>query len=815
MNDAEPDLIAQVLPGGVERRFRAGRPVTIGRDAGADLRVDGSGASRHHAVAATEPGTGWVLMDCSTNGTFVDGRRVGRHVISAPLVVRIGDAAGGTQVRLAVAPARQTGGGQAGGGRTADPSPAAVAGPEPARPHLGQLGGLQRSRPGFGQFSRAYEIAATRIRIGRAADNDVVIPDLLVSRYHAEVRRRPDGRSQIADLGSHNGTYLDGKRLTGRAEASDGAVITVGHHAFVMSGGRLEEFIDSGSANFAALDLSVRIGGKYLLKDLSFAADGGDFITVLGPTGAGKSTLIKALSGYRPADSGSVLYNGRDIYANYQELRNRIGYVPQDDVLHPQLTVRSALRYASKLRFPPDVTLKQRHERVEEVIGELGLDGCAELHLAKVSGGQRKRTSIALELLTKPSLLILDEPTSGLDPWYEWTVMELLRGLADGGRTVVAVTHTIESLDLCNRILFLAPGGQTAYFGPPAESLPYFGARQHKEIFNQLNHAPAGQLAARFAGSVQDAKYVQAPLTAVRDGHQRRAGASLPAGSTASPGWASQLATLVGRLSRVVAADRRNAAMLLLQAPILGILMAAILPTASLAAGQTRSRGAAQVITALVLGATYLGASNSIREIVKERAILTRERAVGLSPLAYVLSKALLLGMITVVQAAVLVAVGVSRQDGPGAGSVAGSGTFELFVVASATGLAAMALGLLISAFVSNADKALTILPVVLFAEFLLTGGLFAVTQPGMRQLSYLSSAHWGYSAAASTVNLDSLTFDGCNGAPAGGPHIACNSFSAHTAAAWGADMALLMALTAMFLIGAVIAVRRIGQPRR
>ena len=787
MSDALPDLIAQVLPAGTEQRFRAGRPVTIGRDTACDLRVNGTGASRHHAIATPEPGTGWVLMDRSTNGTFVDGQRVGRHVIAGPLVVSIGDSAGGTQIRFA---------------------PAQAVKPVPGR--------LQRAAlPGLGQFSRAYDADATRIRIGRAPDNDLVIDDLLVSRYHAELRRRPDGRSQIADLGSHNGTYLDGRQLTGRAEVTDGAMISIGHHAFVLSGGSLQEFIDSGAASFAAIDLSVRAGTRYLLKDLSFTADGGDFVTVLGPTGAGKSTLIKALSGYRPADTGSVLYNGRDIYANYQELRNRIGYVPQDDVLHPQLTVRSALRYAARLRFPPDATGSQRHARVDEVIAELGLQGCADLRLAMVSGGQRKRTSIALELLTKPSLLILDEPTSGLDPWYEWTVMELLRGLADGGRTVVAVTHTVESLDLCNRLLFLAPGGQTAYFGPPAESLPYFGVQRPKEIFNQLNHAPAGELAARFAGSQPDARYVQAPLAAARAGNGGSEGPSAPAASPSSPGWINQLAALTSRFGRVVSADRRNTAMLLLQAPILGILMAAILPTGTLAPGGQNARAAAQVITALVLSATYLGASNSIREIVKERAILTRERAVGLSPHAYVLSKALLLGVITMIQAALLVVIGVARQHGPGAGSVLGSGRVELFVVASATGLAAMALGLLISALVSNADKALTILPVLLFAEFLLTGGLFPVTAPGLRELSYLSSAHWGYAAAASTVNLQGL-LGGC-----GGPGAAaalgsvCTGANAHTAGAWTGDMALLLVLGGVALIGAIAAVRRIGQPRR
>lgn len=849
MTASEPDLIVQVLPDGAELRFSSDQPVTIGRASDVQLVVDHSDVSRHHAVAVVEPGTGWVLMDRSTNGTFLDNQRVGRVVLSGPLTVRIGDPHNGVAIRLSPASLLRdggTGGGQSGKadqgtrgsgdprGSVAQvgvsserlrraPDAGRVGSGAGARPHLGQLGALRASRVGLGQFSRVVELPAVRIRIGRAPDNDVVVPDLLVSRYHAEVITKSDGRCEVADLGSHNGTYVNGKRLQGRTVVADGAIVAIGHHSFVLSGGYLEEFIDTGSASFAALDLSVRVGMKYLLRDLSFGADGGDFVTVLGPTGAGKSTLIKALSGYRPADSGMVLYNGRDIYASYQEVRNRIGYVPQDDVLHPQLTVRSALRYSARLRFPPDVPAGERNARVEEVIGELGLEGCANVQLATVSGGQRKRTSIALELLTKPSLLILDEPTSGLDPWYEWTVMELMRQLANGGRTVIAVTHTVESLDLCNRILFLAPGGQTAYFGPPADSLGYFGVQRYKEIFNQLNHAPAGELAAKFVSSAEDARYVEAPLAALRAGTSS-APPSPPATSAASPGWTSQLATLAHRFSAVIAADRRNTAMLFLQAPILGLLMAAILPTGSLTAirpgeipavALSHSRTAAQIITALVLSATYLGASNSIREIVKERAILTRERAVGLSPAAYVLSKVFLLGLLTVAQSAGLVALGLLRQHGPGAGSVLPNGEIELFLVASASGLAAMALGLLISAFVSNADKALTILPVVLFAQFLLTGGLFSVNAPGIQQLSYLASAHWGYAAAASTVDLDGLTFDGCNNAPRGGTRIACDGTRAHTGAAWSEDMAVLLLLSGVFLAGAAGAVQRVGQPRR
>src|SRR6185369_10929831 len=160
------------------------------------------------------------------------------------------------------------------------------------------------------------------------------------------------------------------------------------------------------------------------------------------------STLLGALTGQRPADAGEVRYDGRDLYASYDELRQRIGLVPQDDILHPQLTVRRALRFAAELRFPADTSAAERHARVEEVLDELGLIDQATQRISTLSGGQRKRTSVALELLTRPSLLFLDEPTSGLDPGMDKSVMRTLRGLADDGRTVVVVTHNVANLDV-------------------------------------------------------------------------------------------------------------------------------------------------------------------------------------------------------------------------------------------------------------------------------------------------------------------------------------------------------------------------------
>jgi ABC-type multidrug transport system ATPase subunit/pSer/pThr/pTyr-binding forkhead associated (FHA) protein len=790
-------LTLQILPAGSERYFDGSKPVTIGRDTAADVVVLDTATSRQHAVLRREGANGgWFFEDRdSSNGTFLDGQRVTRLPVDRPMILALGsDDGGGCRIRL-VPPAPH--------GET-----------DPHTPTVPVFAGGS-SAPG--QFTGTYR-TSSRVRIGRALDNDIVVDDLLASRHHAELRTAHDGSFELVDLGSHNGTYADGRRVTGRIKLRDGALVSVGHTMLRLQHGTLEEFVDVGEASFAALGLSVTASRKLLLDEVSFALDGGQFLAVLGPTGAGKSTLLKALTGARPADRGSVLYNGRDVYASYAELRNRIGYVPQDDILHPELTVKAALDYAARLRFPPDVPSSERSARVVEVMTELGLEHRADVQVGKLSGGQRKRTSVAIELLTRPSLLILDEPTSGLDPGYEKSVMELLRDLAGSGRTVLTVTHSIQSLDMCDRILFLAPGGQTAYFGPPGRTLDYFGQPGYPEVFQHLDHSVPGEAKMAFAGSEIRREYVAEPLNAQRD--RAQLAAAHPEAPRRNPHMWRQLSTLIRRYIALISADKRNTLMLFAQAPVLGLLMLAAFGKDNLVAGTTGAAGnSTTVLLALTLAASYLGAANSIREIVKERPILTRERSVGQSTTAYILSKALILGVITVVESFVLTYLALLRQGGPKHGAVFLNYRLEVAIAVSLAGLSAMALGLLVSAMSSNADKVMTILPVILFAQFVLSGSAFPVRgTAGLDQISYLSSARWGYSAAASTVNLDMLLGDGCNSqkSPTGAVMLSqCDPAHAPTKSAWIQDAGYLGGLTVLELIGSGLAVRPIGRPRR
>ena len=308
------------------------------------------------------------------------------------------------------------------------------------------------------------------MKIGRATDNDIVIPDVLASRHHATLIPGPSG-TEIRDNRSINGTFVNGARVES-AMLNDGDTVTIGNVDLVFRGGTLVR----GTATEAAtrtggLDVHgvtwVIEGNKTLLDNISIAARPGTLTAIIGPSGAGKSTFARLVAGYTHPTTGTVTFEGHDVHAEYASLRSRIGMVPQDDVVHGQLTVRQALMYAAELRLPPDTNKADREQVVNEVLEELEMTNHLDTRVDKLSGGQRKRASVALELLTGPSLLILDEPTSGLDPALDRQVMTMLRQLADAGRVVLVVTHSLTYLDVCDQVLLLAPGGKTAFYGPP------------------------------------------------------------------------------------------------------------------------------------------------------------------------------------------------------------------------------------------------------------------------------------------------------------------------------------------------------------
>ncbi|WP_020121322.1 FHA domain-containing protein [Streptomyces canus] len=637
------------------------------------------------------------------------------------------------------------------------------------------------------------------MRIGRALENDLVVSDLQVSRNHAEFHSMPDGRMMIRDLGSHNGTYVNGQPIPKGGSTMLGAsdIVGVGHSTFRIVGDSLEEFVDTGEVSFSARHLTVTVdGGKQILKDVSFGVPEKSLIAVIGPSGSGKSTLLKALTGYRPANQGDVLYDNRNLYKQFAELRQRIGLVPQDDILHKELTVKKALKYAAKLRFPADTTSEEREHRINEVLRELKLDIHREKKVTALSGGQRKRVSVALELLTKPSLIFLDEPTSGLDPGMDRDVMQLLRGLADDGRTVLVVTHSVAELALCDKLLVMAPGGAVAYFGPPEEALNFFGYDTWADVFSAFENYRDYDWAGRWKGSQHYQMYA-ADIDAVAP-----QSVQMPPMQGMKPPkpqrWTGQFGTLVRRYVSVIASDKGFLALTVILPLVLGsvsllidfgdnLLPKPIDPRTKLPEPNST---ATTVLLILAVGACFAGAANSVRELIKERVIYERERATGLSRSAYLMSKVVVLGVITILQGLMVGLIGFASRGLPKEGLVLGNATLaELCLPIMGLGFTSMMFGLIISALVKTSEKTMPLLVMFAIVQVVFTGCLFTLHGTlGVNELSYLMPSRWAVAAAGATLDFNKVN-------PPVKPGDTTDPLWNHAVSTWGLNMIALIAI--------------------
>ncbi|MGW2211433.1 FHA domain-containing protein [Streptomyces sp. NPDC001781] len=791
------------------------RSYALGRDPQGDIVFDDARVSWRHATVRFDGHT-WVIEDHgSTNGTYVQGHRVGRTELGAGTAVHLGNATDGPRLDLTAAGAQQAAPYAAQSAAWAQQTQAVPqaaqpqgaewhSGPQqaPAFPH--QQGGTpaapeqqahgDRSPTTFHQFALGHVM-----RIGRSLDNDLVVSDLQVSRHHAEFRTTPEGRFEIRDLGSHNGTYVNGQPIAkgGTSVLGPDDIVGVGHSAFRIVGDRLEEFVDTGEVSFSARHLTVTVdGGKQILRDVSFGAPEKSLIAVIGPSGSGKSTLLKALTGYRPANEGEVLYDNRNLYKQFAELRQRIGLVPQDDILHKELSVRKALKYAAKLRFPADTTPAERDARIDEVLRELKLDIHKDKKVTSLSGGQRKRVSVALELLTKPSLIFLDEPTSGLDPGMDRDVMQLLRGLADDGRTVLVVTHSVAELALCDKLLVMAPGGAVAYFGPPEEALNFFGYDTWADVFSAFENYRDYDWAGRWKGSQHYQMYA-ADLDAVA-----AQSVTAPPPQAVKPpkpqSWGSQLFTLVRRYVSVIGSDKGFLALTVILPAVLGAVSLLIDHEKGLLVNPLNPRTglhvpngtATTVLLILAVGACFAGAANSVRELIKERVIYERERATGLSRSAYLMSKVVVLGAVTVLQGLMVGLIGFASREIPDRGLVLGGSTlFELCLPIMALGFTSMMFGLVISSLVRTAEKTMPLLVMFAIIQVVFTGCLFTLHgTPGVNEFSYLMPSRWAVAAAGTTLDFNNI-------APNTDDPTSTDPLWNHSAAAWSLDMVVLIAL--------------------
>jgi ABC transport system ATP-binding/permease protein len=587
--------------------------------------------------------------------------------------------------------------------------------------------------------------------IGRATDNDIVIQDVLASRHHAFLVQSPLG-TEIRDARSVNGTFVNGVRV-GSAVLSEGDVITIGNIDLVFIDGNLVRRTEAATrtGGLEVNGVHFKIDGKELLDNISLTARPGTLTAIIGGSGAGKTTLSRLIAGYTRPSAGSVTFEGHDIHAEYATMRSRIGMVPQDDVVHRQLTVNQALGYAAELRLPPDTSKQERAQVVAQVLEELDLTKHADTRVDKLSGGQRKRASVALELLTQPSLLLLDEPTSGLDPALDRQVMLMLRQLADAGRVVLVVTHSVSYLDVCDQILLVAPGGKTAFNGPPSQVGAALGTTNWADIFANVGADP----------DEANRRFME------RDGRpQSRAPARESPADLGEPVHSDllrQLSTIARRQVRLVVSDRGYSVFLAVLPFLIGALSLTVKgpkpglgPADPLGLAPTEPQ---YIMVLLNIGAVFMGTALTIRDLIGERPIFRREQAVGLSTTAYLLAKVFVFCVFATVQAAIATAIVRIGKGAPTAHPpFFDNSTFSLFVTVAGTCVASAILGLMLSAVAQSNEQIMPLLVVSIMSQLVLAGGMIPVTgRAGLNQLSWLTPGRWGYAAGASSIDFPDL----------------------------------------------------------
>lgn len=562
--------------------------------------------------------------------------------------------------------------------------------------------------PAHPRAATAAEDAAV-LRLGRATDNQVVLDGLGVSRYHASLTYKEGRQPTLADLGSTNGTYLNGEFLREPKVIAPSDLVFIGGFLMRVDGRTVHQF-DLSSSRICAQGITKRIGEKVLLRDVTLALFPREFVGLMGPSGCGKSTLMDALNGLRPATSGSVSINKLDLYKHFNSLRRSIGYVPQRDILHDALTVERTLYYSAKLRLPDGTSDGDVHRVVDDVIGTVGLGEQRATQFKQLSGGQQKRLSLGVELITKPSFLFLDEPTSPLDPESTESMMLLFRKLADEGRIVVMVTHKFEKFYEMHHVAILARGGHLAFFGPPRVALEYFGCREPADIYRKIGGDPE-ELGRRFKASSQYQTYVHGRLADASrldaPGQQTADGvAAESASATRRPGLAQWL-VLTRRFLEIKLKDRRNTALLLVQAPAIALILAVI-------TGNKLNDAKALFISAII--SIWFGANNAIRDIVSESPIYVRERRFNLKIPSYVFSKFAVLSGIGLIQTILFLGILINFHR-------LSAGDFPaLLAILYLTSLGGISSALFLSALVNSTEKAMSILPLVLIPQLLLSG---------------------------------------------------------------------------------------------
>lgn len=586
--------------------------------------------------------------------------------------------------------------------------------------------------------------------IGRASDNTIVMKPPNFSRHHAGIYRR-ENHYMLVDYNSMNGVYVNGVRIHGQQEIHEKDMIQIAGSLFLLNNGKLmyQTTISGVSLTLENICKTVGHGSsrKRILNNVSCEIGNNEFVAIIGGSGAGKTTVMNAMSGFDSDISGRVYCNGIDLRRNFNTLKNMIGFVPQQDIIYENLTLQRMLYYTAKMKMPSDTSKAEIRARIHKVLEMVDLVQHAKTYIRKLSGGQKKRASIAVEMLADPGLFFLDEPTSGLDPDTEQSLMHTLAKLSKSeGKTIIMVTHTIQSIDLCDKVIFMGPGGKICYCGPPSEITNYFGKKSLVEVYNEL----AGNVD-NWNGYFLQNYYMEKQNNPPSQAPHPNAGLEKKGKQVSS---FKQCLVLIARYFELIWNDKQRLLLLFIQPIAIAFLLAVVaVDDTFITYEDTRS-----IMFALSCSGIWIGLFNTIQEVCKERPILKREYMGNLRLWGYIVSKYVVQGVICFLQATLLVAIFLRlMKHSAEAGLYFAKPGMEIWITMILTIFASASMGLIVSSLMKNGDRAMAVAPFVLIIQLLFSGVLF--TLDGMAEhVSKITVSRWAMECLGNITNLNKLT---------------------------------------------------------
>ncbi|HAJ73361.1 MAG TPA: hypothetical protein DCM49_01035 [Lachnospiraceae bacterium] len=631
------------------------------------------------------------------------------------------------------------------------------------------------------------------IRIGRDPRCEIVLPHVSISKYHATILYE-NGSFYIIDNDSANGVIVNNVRIRGKYLLHEKDVITITASKLVFTRKSISFCCCRSGISVDVNDVVITRGkGKKSFitgRNISLNIKPGELVAIVGGSGAGKSTILNCMCGYLPPAMGDVYINGINLYQNFDSLKRIIGYVPQSDIVYDNLTLYDMLSYTAELRLPKDTTKAEKENAISRAISVVELNEKRDSFIKALSGGQRKRASIAVELLSDPNLLFLDEPASGLDPGTERSLMNSLRGMANSGKTVILVTHSTLQLQLCDKIVFMGRGGNLCYFGSLKEALDFFEVPDVVDVYNMITEDP-----------LRWRRKYDSSSEKISAGKSRE-----PHTKTPKLKKRFQLPVLCARYVKLVVNDRQKLLLLCLQAPLLALLISLV------ADGQEYEQYemTKSLLFALSCSAFWVGMLNAIQEVCKEKNITKREYMTGLSLTSYILSKILVLGILCLLQSLMIIGMFTLTVGIPEEGLMFHPFP-ELLITTFLTALASAGMGLFVSSLFTNADRAMTVAPILLMPQILFSGLIFKL-DGATETISWFAICRWSMEGYGTTANLNALPLK-MQQQGVSIPHEVEDFFdftNEHMLKAWG----ILAAFTIVFLILARIVLSGIGKEK-